>query len=82
MKDLLKKYLNKDVTISIGGYHSIKGKLFVVSDNYFGVKSFSSEHYYPYSVVHEIKIVSSSITIITGAVDLEDIYEVLNQFLG
>lgn len=82
MKDLLKKYLNKNVTVSIGGYRSIKGKLFVVSDNYIGIKSFSSEHYYPYSVVHEIKIDSSSITVITGTVDLEDVYEVLNQHFG
>lgn len=82
MKDLFKKYLNKDVTVSIGGYRSVNGKLFLVSDSYFGVKSFSSEHYYPYSVVSEITINSFSMTITTGSVDLEDVYEVLNQFLG
>ncbi|WP_296874619.1 hypothetical protein [uncultured Methanobrevibacter sp.] len=82
MKDLLKKYLNKDVTVKIGGYRSVKGSLIVVSDSYFAVKSFSTKYCYPYTVIHEVQINSNSITIITGSVDLEDVYEVLNQFLG
>ena len=79
MKDLLKTYLNKDVAVSVGGYRSIKGRLIEVSDNYFVVKSFETKHCYPYTVIHEITINSSSITIITGTVDLEDIYEILNE---
>lgn len=56
MKEIFEKFLDKEITIKFSNMHEFKFKVFIVSDNYFGLKLRDRDGYFPYNSVSAIYI--------------------------
>lgn len=64
MKDIFEKFLGSEITIKFPNRHQFKFKVFMVSDNYFGLKlPENGEGYYPYNSVLGVYVRDENVTV-------------------